>query len=78
VLITPALVHAKVADYLAAGTKLVWVVDPQRRVVTTYRELLSPEIVADAAPDHSISVISARTRGDQRSPDNLHSGPKRR
>jgi Uma2 family endonuclease len=57
VLITPALVHAKVADYLAAGTKLVWVVDPQRRVVTTYRELLSPEVVADANVLHDEPLL---------------------
>jgi Uma2 family endonuclease len=35
--------HAKVADYLAAGTRLVWVVDPSKRAVTTYRTLLSPQ-----------------------------------
>jgi len=34
--------HAKVADYLAAGTRVVWVVDPKRESVTTYRELLAP------------------------------------
>lgn len=34
--------HAKVADYLAAGARFVWVVDPERRSVTTYRTLLAP------------------------------------
>jgi Uma2 family endonuclease len=34
---TPAEVLAKVADWLAAGTKLVWVVDPQRSEVRVYR-----------------------------------------
>ena len=34
--------HAKVADYLAAGAHRVWVVDPERRAVTTYRTRLSP------------------------------------
>jgi Uma2 family endonuclease len=34
--------HAKVADYLAAGARLVWVVDPRRKSVTTYRTLLAP------------------------------------
>jgi len=38
----PAEMHAKVADYLAAGARMVWVVDPERRSVTTYRELLAP------------------------------------
>jgi Uma2 family endonuclease len=34
--------HSKVADYLAAGTRLVWVVDPQLEQVTVYRSLLGP------------------------------------
>jgi Uma2 family endonuclease len=34
--------HAKVADYLAAGSRLVWVVDSARTTVTTYRTLLAP------------------------------------
>jgi len=38
-------VHAKVADYLAAGTPLVWVVDPDRATVTTYRALLEPQFL---------------------------------
>jgi len=33
----PAEVLAKVADWLAAGTKLVWVVDPERSEVRVYR-----------------------------------------
>ncbi len=36
-------VHAKVADYLAAGTELVWVVDPTSECVTTYATLLAPQ-----------------------------------
>ena len=39
---TPAAMHAKVADYLAAGTRLVWVVDPDAQSVTVYASLLSP------------------------------------
>ena len=35
-------IHAKVADYLAAGTVLVWLVEPESRSVVTYRELLHP------------------------------------
>ncbi len=42
---TPARMHAKVADYLAAGTRLVWVVDPQTKTVVEYRSLLSPRIL---------------------------------
>lgn len=34
----PAEVLAKVADWLAAGSRLVWVVDPQRREARVYRQ----------------------------------------
>lgn len=43
---TPPMVHAKVADYLAAGTRLVWVVDPESESVTVYRTLLSPVVLS--------------------------------
>lgn len=36
----PAEIHAKIADYLAAGARLVWVLDPARRAVTVHRSLL--------------------------------------
>jgi Uma2 family endonuclease len=39
---SPAGIHAKVADYLAAGTRMVWVVDPEAETVATYRSLLAP------------------------------------
>jgi Uma2 family endonuclease len=38
----PGEMRAKVADYLAAGARLVWVVDPERQEVTAYRSLFSP------------------------------------
>jgi len=38
----PADVHAKTGDYLAAGTRVVWVVDPSRRQVRVHRSLLHP------------------------------------
>jgi Uma2 family endonuclease len=41
----PADVHAKSGDYLAAGTRLVWVVDPSRRQVRVHRSLLKPSIL---------------------------------
>ncbi len=34
----PAEILAKVADWLAAGTKIVWVVDPERREARVYRQ----------------------------------------
>ena len=39
---TPAGIHAKVADYLAAGTRCVWVLDTGTETVVVYRSLLSP------------------------------------
>lgn len=37
-----AALHGKVADYLAAGTRRVWVVDPEAHTVTVYASLLWP------------------------------------
>jgi len=34
---TVSEIHDKVLDYLGAGTRLVWVVDPETRTVTVYR-----------------------------------------
>ncbi|OLC76135.1 MAG: hypothetical protein AUH78_07445 [Gemmatimonadetes bacterium 13_1_40CM_4_69_8] len=34
----PAAVLAKVADWLSAGTRLVWVMDPARRLARVYRD----------------------------------------
>ena len=39
---TAAAMHAKVADYLAAGARCVWVVDPESQTVTVYTSLLWP------------------------------------
>jgi Uma2 family endonuclease len=39
---TPSQVRAKVADYLAAGTRCVWVADVSSQSVTAYRSLLAP------------------------------------
>ncbi len=44
---TPAEMHAKVGDYLAAGTRSVWVLDPERRTVALYGSLLSPQILGE-------------------------------
>lgn len=41
----PSLIRGKVADYLAAGCRLVWVVDPKRKSVTAYRGLLAPVLL---------------------------------
>jgi len=57
----PGEIHAKVADYLAAGAPLVWVLDPERRAATVYRTLLAPRRVAvldgeDVVPGFSVTV----------------------
>jgi Uma2 family endonuclease len=38
----PGDMHAKIADYLAAGVSLVWVVDPWSSTVRVYTTLLAP------------------------------------
>jgi Uma2 family endonuclease len=38
--------HAKVADYLAAGTRRVWVVDSETHTVAVYATLLAPRILS--------------------------------
>ncbi len=43
---SPAAIHAKVADYLAAGTQCVWVIDTEAETVAVYRSLLSPGTLA--------------------------------
>jgi Uma2 family endonuclease len=48
----PGEVLAKVADWLSAGTRLVWVVDPARRIARVYRADGSETLVtADQALD---------------------------
>ncbi len=48
----PGEVLAKVADWLNAGTKLVWVIDPERRLARVYRQDGSEAVVtADRALD---------------------------
>src|SRR2546430_1980150 len=48
----PGEVLAKVADWLSAGTKLVWVIDPERRLARVYRSDGTETLVgADGALD---------------------------
>ena len=62
----PGEIHAKVADYLAAGARLVWIVDPKRRTVTIHETLLAPCRVGpegfvdggDVLPGFAIPVAS--------------------
>jgi Uma2 family endonuclease len=41
-------IHAKVIDYLEAGTRLVWVVEPRSRSVTTYRSREDIRLLTEA------------------------------
>lgn len=38
-------VAEKIRDYLAAGTRLVWVIDPRRRTVTVHRPGADPRVL---------------------------------
>ena len=38
----PSEIRAKVSDYLARGVRLVWVVDPKKKTVTTHNPLSTP------------------------------------
>ena len=38
-------IEEKIAEYLKAGTKLVWIVDPMDRTVTIYREPLKGTVL---------------------------------
>ena len=60
-------VEEKVEDYLDAGTRLVWVVDPRRKTVTVHRPGAQPVVLragdaldgADVVPGFSLDVIAA-------------------
>ena len=62
----PGEVLARVADWLSAGTRLVWVVDPERRLARVYRHDGSEAIVTaegaldgeDELPGFSCSLAS--------------------
>ena len=41
----PGDMHAKIADYLAAGVATVWLVDPWSSTVRVYKSLLAPVIL---------------------------------
>jgi Uma2 family endonuclease len=41
-------IEEKVANYLAAGSRAVWVVNPRRRTVTVYRSNAEPRVLPDS------------------------------
>ena len=51
----PGALAERMADYRAAGTRCIWVVDPDARTVTVHRPDEAPDVVhADAAPDAAL------------------------
>ncbi len=66
----PGQMHGKVADYFAAGARLVWLVDPASRTVSVYREVLTPRRLSagdaldggDVLPGLSIPIDAIFTR----------------
>src|SRR5207247_9689593 len=44
----PGETLAKIADWLSAGTRLVWVIDPERRLARIYRQDGSQWILREA------------------------------
>jgi Uma2 family endonuclease len=66
----PGDTHAKVADYLASGATLVWVIDPVHQLADVYRSLLSPRRVAgdgvlegeDVLPEFSVPIAEILKR----------------
>lgn len=59
-------IREKVADYLDAGARWVWVIDPEKRTATTYRALDAPHHISpegmlegeDVLPGFSVRVAS--------------------
>jgi Uma2 family endonuclease len=61
----PGRILAKVADWLSAGTRLVWVIDPERRIARVYRADGSETIVsADEALEGEDVLPGFSTRLD--------------
>jgi len=57
----PGEVHAKVGDWLTAGCRLVWVVDPQRRRARIYRADGSESLVTDSGVLEGEDVVPGFT-----------------
>ena len=58
---TPGEVLAKVADWLDAGTRLVWVIDPRRFEARVYRGDGSPSILDASGPLEGEAVLPGFT-----------------
>ena len=55
----PGEILGKVAEYLSAGTRLVWVIDPERRLARVYRADGTEEIVTADKALHGEDVVPA-------------------
>ena len=55
----PSEILAKVADWLRAGSKLVWVVDPERRVARVYRDDGSESLLSEGDSLDGETVLPA-------------------
>jgi Uma2 family endonuclease len=53
----PGETLAKVGDWLNAGSRLVWVVDPGRRVARVYRQDGSETLITECAVLHGEDVV---------------------
>jgi Uma2 family endonuclease len=58
----PGDMRDKVAEYLARGVRLVVVVDPDQRIVTTHRPATPPETLRDAADALDLDEVIAGFR----------------
>lgn len=50
-------IEEKVDDYLAAGTRLIWVVNPRRRTVTVHRPGANPVVLHDSEDVDGLDVV---------------------
>jgi Uma2 family endonuclease len=53
----PGEVLAKVADWLSAGTRLVWVIDPERRLARVYRVDGTEDVVTEGGALDGEAVV---------------------
>src|SRR5947207_15777371 len=57
----PGEVLAKVGDWLDAGARLVWVVDPERRVARVYRQDGTEDVISRDGALLRAAVLPARS-----------------
>jgi hypothetical protein len=60
VLTGPGETLAKIADWLAAGAQLVWVIDPERRIARVARQDGTDVTIGEAESLHGEDVLPER------------------